>query len=1524
MGIILTAALLVASSSFAIVNNFPYYESFESGFGAWTDDASNDFDWSRNTGQTPSSGTGPLGAYDREWYIFTEASGNNPDYTAALDAAFDFGALTKPEMTFYYHMYGNSMGNLHIDVYTGSWAMSVWSLTGEQQTWVTDSWRKATVDLSGYAGASNVILRIRGVTGPSYTSDMCVDKVQIYDNVPRVDIEPIYSTGSGLPGANVNYSIKVINKTTGSSDFNISYFNDPWATLGPVTTGVLPNNDSTDLIIQVQIPSGTYAGDQATSIVQVVSIDNVYTGMAEIVTKCTWTTYPLPCETWDIFPHGWTNYQFASTVFSWLQSGIGNPAPGLYHPAYTAVFTNWFVSPAINLDDPFAEELRLMFDEFVIIQDGYGYTGVLISDGDRNPASNDFVELLEIGRDNLNWKTREIDLAAYRGMNPVYLAFLYIGSNTHLQFIDNVCIGGKKYGIDNSFFVSPTSAVIECSQTAPTFVGHLYIDGETGPAGPASHISAQMGIGPVGSLPTDNADWIWHPAVYTGPDGIYDVFGVSPNIDVVGEFDTAYRYQVGDAGWVYADLNGSSNGYDSAYAGKLTVTPQTIPGSVIYEQTMDGFVWYSSVEYSNAAPAASALSADDISLPVDTTISGIRWHGVYDTSDSFRGDVLGFNINIYANDGSNGVAIFDHPGAPVRSEFHPGLACEALWTNVYGINHYLYQLELNTPFNTGPGHYWISVQIVTDNNDFKWYILNTEDVVKGSPALQYFNGAWYEMISDFGFQLLGNYNNYGVISGAVTAVHSGEPIYPATIQADGSSNLFAGTEKDGTYFMRVPLDTYDVNAAARNYITGSVSGVSLTTVGQTSVQDFSLVGSLLTYSPPEIEEILQVGEVVTNTVTVTNSGPIDVNYRLGVTDFSVSTSGYSMMSLSMPVSPVHIPAFKGEIERGDEPHSIGLPPADFMKNNSPPLKGVPVKAGDVINEFVDKNHPTLKRTPPRGNTRDVPPKTGGELSTISLRSMAATFSTGSLRSPAATFYSPISCAGSAPAYGTEARSGDDRLVSFCTGTPGIITNIGVYTTDDDLIWASDFMPDDLNTLYAINDQNKFLLIDVTNVNITVLGMSVPSPGLSWTGMAIDPDGTIYANATDIDRSELYTIDKTDGTATLIGEIDNSPGSIAIAINANGKMYGHDIVNDSLISINKKTGAGTIIGSLGYNANFGQGMDFDYESGILYLAAYNQNTGPELRIADLTTGNTTNVGALAINQMGSMAVATTNPPSWVSLPTNMGSIAAGGASTFDVIFDSNIVSNKGVYNAEISFYGNFVNDVPNLPLTMNIADGPMLSAPSEINFGPVCVNVTSNIQFTVKNAGFGVITGQLQNVAAPFTVLGDPNYILPSLESVDYVASLTPPMGPGFFTNIITLTGAGSNTVMLTGSAAPTLKTIPDVVRFSDTWIDETNVQVIVYENIGGGVAAGSVTGDSLPFFIDGNTTYSLATYEESYFFVHFAPTSMEPYSTTLTLSGGGDTKIKVTGNGIPEPMGIWIIGLLVPLIKGGVRKGGGF
>ena len=63
-------ALIVSSGTPAIpvtcsstVSSFPYAESFESGTGAWSQGSGDDFDWSRNSGGTPSSGTGPSAGF---------------------------------------------------------------------------------------------------------------------------------------------------------------------------------------------------------------------------------------------------------------------------------------------------------------------------------------------------------------------------------------------------------------------------------------------------------------------------------------------------------------------------------------------------------------------------------------------------------------------------------------------------------------------------------------------------------------------------------------------------------------------------------------------------------------------------------------------------------------------------------------------------------------------------------------------------------------------------------------------------------------------------------------------------------------------------------------------------------------------------------------------------------------------------------------------------------------------------------------------------------------------------------------------------------------------------------------------------------------------------------------------------------------------------------------------------------------------------------------------------------------------
>ena len=159
------------------VSAFPYNESFETDFGQWKQMSADDFDWTRRTGSTPSGSTGPSSAYSGSYYIYTEATGNNPDKTAGLLLAFDFSSLTTPQLTFAYHMYGSDMGTLQFEASTdnGSTWDTIWTKSGDQG----NQWNNATVMLSTYGGNSNVYIKIWGVTGSDYTSDMAVDTIDI-------------------------------------------------------------------------------------------------------------------------------------------------------------------------------------------------------------------------------------------------------------------------------------------------------------------------------------------------------------------------------------------------------------------------------------------------------------------------------------------------------------------------------------------------------------------------------------------------------------------------------------------------------------------------------------------------------------------------------------------------------------------------------------------------------------------------------------------------------------------------------------------------------------------------------------------------------------------------------------------------------------------------------------------------------------------------------------------------------------------------------------------------------------------------------------------------------------------------------------------------------------------------------------------------------------------------------------------------------------------------------------------------
>lgn len=184
------------------ITSYPYTESFETGFGAWSQSNADDINWTRNSGGTPSFGTGPSNGAAGSWYLFVEASGNGtgyPNARAILNSpCLDLSGESQAFATFNYHMFGSTnMGSIALEASldNGSSWTTLWTKTGNQG----NSWLEETIDLSAYAGGT-VQLRLNRLTGSTWRADIAIDNFRVITSMnPCEGVEP-WSIGT-------NYSI---------------------------------------------------------------------------------------------------------------------------------------------------------------------------------------------------------------------------------------------------------------------------------------------------------------------------------------------------------------------------------------------------------------------------------------------------------------------------------------------------------------------------------------------------------------------------------------------------------------------------------------------------------------------------------------------------------------------------------------------------------------------------------------------------------------------------------------------------------------------------------------------------------------------------------------------------------------------------------------------------------------------------------------------------------------------------------------------------------------------------------------------------------------------------------------------------------------------------------------------------------------------------------------------------------------------------------------------------------------------
>lgn len=206
----MVSMIFVGSSFGQVINTFPFVEDFESqplgptGCGAvytftgttWMngDDAtppsaSHQNDWTVDEGGTGSLNTGPsvdhtLGSATGN-YIYCETSCNNtgyPNRTFELISPYlDMTSLANPGLDFWYHAFGATQGQLNVEASVGSGG--AWTnLTTLNDN--IDLWQNQTLNLITYAGQDSVRIRFRYVSGTSFTGDIALDDISVFNILP--------------------------------------------------------------------------------------------------------------------------------------------------------------------------------------------------------------------------------------------------------------------------------------------------------------------------------------------------------------------------------------------------------------------------------------------------------------------------------------------------------------------------------------------------------------------------------------------------------------------------------------------------------------------------------------------------------------------------------------------------------------------------------------------------------------------------------------------------------------------------------------------------------------------------------------------------------------------------------------------------------------------------------------------------------------------------------------------------------------------------------------------------------------------------------------------------------------------------------------------------------------------------------------------------------------------------------------------------------------------------------------------
>ncbi|MBO9663129.1 hypothetical protein [Dokdonella sp.] len=272
-----------------------------------------------------------------------------------------------------------------------------------------------------------------------------------------------------------------------------------------------------------------------------------------------------------------------------------------------------------------------------------------------------------------------------------------------------------------------------------------------------------------------------------------------------------------------------------------------------------------------------------------------------------------------------------------------------------------------------------------------------------------------------------------------------------------------------------------------------------------------------------------------------------------------------------------------------------------------------------------------------------------------------------------------------------------------------------------------FLGNDFDRLYLLDMYGALSVVDpASGVHSPVAERLLPrigQPRYPWfAGLAWDDTTrTLYASGWMLDpddedgfRSRLYRIDAAAGTAEAVGDAQNDVEFAFIAVDTDGQMYAVDLHTDVLLLIDKATGEYEVVGPLGEDFPWydglsdprdrypgsGAGLAFDPSTRTLWFWSspdFNMFTpdNPGLYTIDTRSGAATRVSPYSSAIANVLAFAIAVPYGdcarpgevpWLSLATAGDTTAAGAAAEVAVDFDANGLA-PGRYTARLCIDSN---------------------------------------------------------------------------------------------------------------------------------------------------------------------------------------------------------------------------------------------